>query len=84
MFPIKVNMLELLWEASRRDGVSEIEKAVVDSVLNASYYLLRVGEYTVKRQRNNTKQTQQFKLANVAFFKHNTVGQLRQLRRTTT
>jgi hypothetical protein len=27
----------------------------------AFYYLLRVGEYTVKGSRNNTKQTVQFK-----------------------
>jgi hypothetical protein len=37
----------------------------------AFYYLLQVGEYTVKGSRNNTKQTVQFKYEDVTFFKKN-------------
>jgi len=40
-----------------------------------------VGEYTVKRSRNETKQTKQFKLEDCTFFKKNEEGQLRQLAR---
>ena len=77
--PVEVDVPEFLGEASRRDGASELDKAVADSVLIAFYYLLRVGEYTVKGQRNNTKQTQKFTLTDVTFFKRNAAGQLRQL-----
>jgi hypothetical protein len=45
----------------------------------AFYYLLRVGEYTIKGSRNNTKQTVQFKYEDVSFFKKNSHGQLRCL-----
>ena len=34
------------------------------------YYLLRVREYTVKKYKNNTKQTEQFKMRDVTFFKY--------------
>jgi hypothetical protein len=33
------------------------------------YYLLRIGEYTAKGKQNNNKQTVQFKLEDVQFFK---------------
>ena len=65
--PVEVDVPELLGEMSRRDGASELDKAVADSVLIAFYYLLRVEEYTVKGKRNNSKQTQQFKLKDVTF-----------------
>jgi hypothetical protein len=45
----------------------------------AFYYLLWVGEYTVKGLRNNTKQTIQFKYEDVSFFKKNMHDQLRCL-----
>ena len=77
--PVEVDVPEFLGEASRRDGASELDKAVADSVFIAFYYLLGVGEYTVKGQRNNTKQTQKFTLTDVTFFKRNAAGQLRQL-----
>jgi hypothetical protein len=50
--------------------------------LIAFYYLLRVGEYTVKGSRNSTKQTIQFKFEDVTLFQKNNRGQLRCLPRT--
>ncbi len=44
--------------------------------LIAFYYLLQIGEYTVKGKQNNTKQTVQFKLKDVKFFKKNNAGTL--------
>ena len=41
---------------------NEVIKAVGDYALITFYDLLRVGEYTVKGQRNDTKQMVQFKL----------------------
>jgi hypothetical protein len=58
------------------------EKASGDLLLIAFYYLLRIGKYTVKGKRNNTKQTVQFKLKDVTFFKKNKVGTLVCLPRT--
>ena len=48
--------------------------------MTAFYYLLRVGEYTIKGSRNNTKQTVQFKYEDITFFKKNN-GELRCLPR---
>jgi hypothetical protein len=45
----------------------------------AFYFLLRVGEYTVKQTRNESKQTVQFKMEDVTFFHRTSQGQLRQL-----
>jgi hypothetical protein len=45
----------------------------------AFYYLLRVGEYTVKGSCNSTKQTVQFKYEDVTFFQKKQMGQLRCL-----
>ena len=51
-------------------------QALGDLALIAFYYLLRVGEYTVKHQRDRdnraTKQTVQFKLEDLTFFKKQT------------
>jgi len=54
-------------------------KAVGNWTLIAFYYLLRIGEYTVKRNRNETKQTEQFRMMDVAFFKRDEAGNLRLL-----
>ena len=44
-------------------------KAVGDCAVIELYYLLRVGEYTVKKQRNETNQTVQSKLEDTIFFR---------------
>ena len=51
-------------------------KAVGDFPLIGYYYLLQIGEYTKKRFRNESKQTKQFKLDDVAFFKKDKKGKL--------
>jgi hypothetical protein len=53
--------------------------AIGDLCLLAYYYLLRVGEYTIKGSRNDSKQTQQFKVEDANFFKKNEQGKLSQL-----
>ena len=47
---------------------TEMVKSVGDCVVISFYCLLRVGEYTVKKQRNETNQTVQFKLEDTMFF----------------
>ena len=59
----------------------ELERAIGDLTMIAFYYLLRIGEYTNKGSRNNSKQTQEFKLGDITFFKKDKQGNLRCLPR---
>ena len=43
--------------------------------------LLMLGEYTVKSHRNETKQTVQFRIQDVTFFRRDSAGSLRQMSR---
>ena len=79
--PVAIDIPELLAEEGRDPNANELDRAVGDLVLIAFYYLLRVGEYTIKGHRNNTKQTVQFRLQDVTFFKRDCMGRLRQLSR---
>ena len=79
--PVEVDIPELLAQTGMECDATELTKAVGDLALITFYYLLRVGEYTVKRSRNNTKQTKQFKLSDVQFFKSTGKGHLRRLSR---
>jgi hypothetical protein len=59
----------------------ELDRAVGDLVMIAFYYLLRlrIGEYTTKATRNNSKQTEEFKMGDITFFKKDKLGNLRTL-----
>ncbi len=74
--PVQADVPELLMETAYQPGMTALQRATADLTMIAFYYLLRVGEYTVKGSRNNTKQTVQFKYEDVSFFKKNTRGQL--------
>ena len=80
--PVEADVPEFLALAGKVAGATELQKAVGDCALIAFYYLCRVGEYTVKKTRNHTKQTKQFELKDCTFFRKNAMGQLRQLSRT--
>ena len=77
--PVEADVPELLAEQAQRRGASELVRAIGDCALIAFYFLLRVGEYTVKCSRNETKHTKQFKAEDCTFFKKNALGKLRQL-----
>jgi hypothetical protein len=79
--PIAIDIPELLAEVGRAPNANELDRAIGDLVIIAFYYLLRVGEYTIKGHRNTTKQTVQFRLQDVTFFKRDHAGRLRQLSR---
>ena len=79
--PVEADIPELLVQAGLASGASMKDKAIGDLTLIAFYYLLRVGEYTSKGSRNETKQTVQFKMRNVRFFRKNADGELRMLPR---
>jgi hypothetical protein len=79
--PIEADVPELLADRGRRASATERDRAVGDLTLVAFYYLLRIGEYTIKGNHNETKQTVQFKREDITFFKKNRHGQLRCLPR---
>ena len=79
--PVAIDIPELLSAVGLSPSANELDRAIGDLVLIAFYYLLRVGEYTIKGSRNHTKQTVQFRVQDVTFFKRDRMGQLRQLSR---
>ena len=79
MLPVESDVPELLVTRVRGLSATSFERAVGDLMMIAFYYLMRVGEYTIKGKRNETKQTVQFKYEDVTFFKKNEAGQLRCL-----
>ena len=79
--PVAIDIPELLVKFGHASHSNELDRAIGDLVIVAFYYLLRVGEYTIKGNRNNSKQTVQFRLQDVTFFKRDHAGRLRQLSR---
>jgi len=74
MLPLETDVPELLIEMGYSKSGTAHTQAVEDLTLIAFYYLFRIGEYTVKSKRNNKKQTVQFKLEDVTFYKKNKMG----------
>ena len=81
MLPVESDVPEFIARIGCEGSATELEKAVGDHSLIAFYYLLRIGEYTVKGRRNETKQTVQFKMEDLTFFKRDSMGRLRKLPR---
>ena len=79
--PIEADVPELLFDMGYGPNRTVLGQTVGDLTLIAFYYLLRVGEYTVKGSRNESKRTVQFKLEDITFFDRNEWGQLRCLPR---
>ena len=55
--PVEADVPELLADRGLRASATERDRAVGDLTLIAFYYLLWIGEYTIKGNRNETKQT---------------------------
>jgi hypothetical protein len=71
MLPVEANVPKLMVKMRyRKEGLIKAQ-VVGDLALIAFYYLLRIGEYTVKGKQNKSKQTVQFKLEDISFFKKN-------------
>ncbi len=69
MLPVESDVPELMVDLGYGKNEMAHSQAIGDLALIAFYYLLRIGEYTVKSKHANTKQTVQFKLKDVRFFK---------------
>ncbi len=72
--PVKSEVPKFLVNKSRHCLATALDHAVADLTTIAFYYLLRIGEYTVKGTRNKTKCTVQFKMEDVTFLKKDKCG----------
>jgi hypothetical protein len=77
--PVQSDVPKLLVLMAYNDCGTDRDKAVVDLTMILFYYRLRIGEYTVKKTQNSTKQTVQFKYEDVTFLCKNNRGQLQCL-----
>lgn len=79
--PVEADVVELLCHLGQVDGASLRDAVAGDWALIAFYYLLRVGEYTEKSKRGDTKQTVSFRMMDVTFFGYDENKSLRQMSR---
>lgn len=77
--PVEVDVCEWLIQLAQTIGATALMMTVGDWSLIAFYYLLRIGEYTIKRSRNESKQTKQFKMEDVTFFSGTELGHIRKI-----
>ena len=66
---MRTDVPEFLADLRMKKDATEMVKAVSYCVVIAFYYLLRVREYTVKKQRNETKKMVNFKLEDTMLFR---------------
>ena len=78
--PVEVDIPEYLARLGRHARSSARDQAIGDLSLIGFYYLLRSAEYTKNRSRDE-KQTVEFRVIDVTFFKRDAQGKLRQLPR---
>ena len=79
--PVEADVVELLCLLGQLPGASTKDEVAGDWILIAFYYLLRVGEYTEKSERGDTKQTVPFRMKDVTFFEFDDKKRLRQMPR---
>ena len=79
--PVEADVPEFLVKLGLAEETRKLDRAVGDLTLIAFYYLLRIGEYTTKGSRNNSKQTEEFKMGDIMFFAKDANGNLQCLPR---
>ena len=77
--PVEADVPEFMCKLGLMAGATALASAVGDLSLIVFYYLWRIGEYTIKGSRNNSKQTVQFRMKDMLFFRRDESGKLRQL-----
>jgi hypothetical protein len=77
--PMEADVPEYLVKLGREPEARELDHAIGDLTMIEFYYLLRIGEYTTKGTWNNSKQTEEFKLGDIMFFRKDAQGNLRCL-----
>jgi hypothetical protein len=79
--PVKSDVPEYLVNKSGHRIATALNQAVADLTTIAFYYLLRVGKYTVKQNKNKTKRTVQLKMEDITFFRKDKLGRIMCLAR---
>jgi hypothetical protein len=75
--PVEADVPEFLVELGLESSdARELDLAIGDLTMIAFYYLLRIGKYTTKGTRNNSKQTEDFKIGDITFFAKDKHGHL--------
>ena len=82
--PMEADVPEFLVQLGLSPEARELDRALGDLTMIVFYYLLRIGEYTPKGTRNNSKQTEEFKMGDITFFAKDKQGNLRCLPRNAT
>ncbi len=77
--PVEVDVPEFLVKLGLESEACELDRAIGDLTMVAFYYLLCIGEYTTKGARNNSKQTEEFKMEDIMFFAKDKHSNLRCL-----
>jgi hypothetical protein len=67
--PVESDVPKFVVNKSGHRLATALDHTVADLTTIVFYYLLQIGEYTVKETRNKTKCTVQFKMEDVTFFK---------------
>ena len=80
--PVEADVVELLCSMGQVIGATQQDAEAGDWALIAFYYLLRVGEYTEKSSKGDTKQTVSFRMKDVTFFEYDTKKRLKQMPRS--
>ena len=79
--PVEADVVELLCALGQMKGASVRDSVSGDWSLIAFYYLLRIGEYSEKASRGDSKQTVPFRMKDVTFFEFDNKKRLRQMPR---
>jgi hypothetical protein len=82
--PVEADVPEYLVQLGLDPEARELDRAIGDLAMIAFYYLLRIGEYTTKGTRNNSKQTEEFKMGDITCFAKDKQGNIRCLPREAT
>jgi hypothetical protein len=82
--PVEADVPEFLVQLGLYPEARKLDRALGNLTMIAFYYLLRIGEYTTKGTRNNSKQTEEFKMGDITFFAKDKQGNLRCLPRNAT
>ncbi len=75
--PVEADVPEYLVKLGREPEARELNRAIRDLTMIVFYYLLCIGEYTIKGTQTNSKQTEEFKLGDIMFFWNGAQGNLR-------
>jgi hypothetical protein len=73
---VKADILVFLGQLGLDQEAHQLDCTIEDLTMISFYYLLRIGEYTTKGARNNSKQTEEFKMGDIIFFAKNIQGNL--------